>query len=242
MSTVSKRIDYPTSDGKPMAETDAHRAVIMDSIAILDDFYSDQPMVYVSGDLLLFYKEGDRRVHLAPDVFVVFDVEKRQRDNFLLWEERCGPQFVLEVTSKSTRQVDIGKKHHIYQDVLRVPEYFLFDPLGEYLKPALKGYRLQGPDYQPIASVDGRLPSDVTGFHLVANGKRLDFYDPRTRTVRKTPVAAARETAQIERAGRERAEADRERAEAGRERAEAELAELRAELSRLRGGESEASH
>src|SRR5260370_4266949 len=122
------RIDYPTSDGRPMAETDIHRDLMIDSIQSLEDHYSDDANVYVSGNLLVFYVRGDRRRHLSPDVFVVRGVPKRKRDNYLIWEEGRGPEFVLENTSKSTREEDVDDKFVLYQDELRVPEYFLFDP------------------------------------------------------------------------------------------------------------------
>ena len=47
----------------------------------------------MSGDLLIYYEEGDPRVSIAPDVFVVFGVEDRQRPNYKLWEEGRAPAF-----------------------------------------------------------------------------------------------------------------------------------------------------
>ena len=57
--------DYPTSDGKPMAETDIHRDVMVQSIWSLDHWFADEPMVYVSGNLLVYYVPGNKRKHLA---------------------------------------------------------------------------------------------------------------------------------------------------------------------------------
>ncbi len=139
---AAEDLDYPTSDGKPMAETDWHRDLMMALIQTLSAYYADDPMVYVSGNLLVFYEPGNRRRHLSPDVFVVRGVEKRQRPNYLIWEERKGPEVVIELTSSSTREEDIEGKYELYQDTLCVPEYFLFDPLGDYMRPQLQGYRL----------------------------------------------------------------------------------------------------
>ena len=50
-----RAIEYPTSDGKPMAETDLHRDLLADGIGTLKHFYADRPSVYVSGHLLLYY-------------------------------------------------------------------------------------------------------------------------------------------------------------------------------------------
>ena len=68
---VKRRITYPTSDGKPMAETDTHRDLMTALIETLKAFYAAEPLVYVSGNLLLCYEEGNRRRHVSPDVFVV---------------------------------------------------------------------------------------------------------------------------------------------------------------------------
>src|SRR5665213_544717 len=129
----SKRITYPTSDGKPMAETDIHRRLMTELIASLQVFYSGDPLVYVSGNLLLCYEEGNRRKHVSPDVFVVRGVPKHERENYLLWEEGQSPRFVIELTSSSTRREDTNKKFELYRDVVKVREYFLFDPMGDYL-------------------------------------------------------------------------------------------------------------
>jgi Uma2 family endonuclease len=156
-------------------------------IKVLQAYYADNPMVYVSGNLLLFYTPGDRRVHLSPDVFVVKGVEKRPRLNYLTWEEGKAPDVVIELTSSSTRDEDVEDKYWLYQDKLKVTEYFLFDPLGDYLKPTLLGYRLFRGKYRPVKPVGGRLPSKVLGLHLEKRGKTLSLYNPETRQYLPTP-------------------------------------------------------
>src|SRR5262249_55509835 len=121
---VPRKNDYPTSDGKPMAETDRHRLLMEDLIRTLDRFYRDQKRIYVTGNLLLFYEKGDKRKHLSPDVMVVKGVPKRERLNYLVWQEGKAPQFVIELTSSSTRREDTRKKYDLYRDTLKVKEYF----------------------------------------------------------------------------------------------------------------------
>ena len=53
---VRPRTDYPTSDGRPMAETDFHRQLMTALIETLEDWYAAAPDTYVSGNLLLFYE------------------------------------------------------------------------------------------------------------------------------------------------------------------------------------------
>ena len=206
-STQTRTIDYPTSDGKPMAETDLHRRLMLDLIETLEAHFQDDPSVYVSGDLLLFYEEGNRRRHVAPDVFVVRGVPKRTRDHYLLWEEGHAPDFVIEVTSKTTRREDEGKKRTLYQDTLRIPEYFQFDPTEDYLRPPFQGHRLIGGRYEPIAPVGGRLPSVTLGLHLEREGTQLCLVDPTTGRRLPTP----REQVVEQRRRAEQAEAERDR-------------------------------
>lgn len=181
-------IDYPTSDGKPMAETDYHYRQLVDLRDTLDYRFADDPMVYVSGNLLMYYVEGDKRKHVSPDVFMVKGVEKKKRLYFLTWEEGKTPNAIIEVTSKSTRKEDIDTKFVLYRDVLKVKEYFLFDPFGDYLKPdRLRGYRLRKGEYAPIPLVDGRMASLVLGLHLEPDGNTLRLYDPETKAWLLTP-------------------------------------------------------
>ena len=144
-----------------MAETDHHRDQMVDTIKTLQSFFADDPMVYVSGNLLIFYVPGNKRRHISPDVFVVIGVRNGKRLNYIVWEEGKGPDVAIELTSSTTQSEDRKKKFLIYQDILRVREYFLFDPLGDYLDPRLQGYRLRRGKYTAIRPVKGRLPSEV---------------------------------------------------------------------------------
>lgn len=220
MATISSspisQNDYPTSDGKPMAETDWHRDLMNALIDTLKLHYRSKQRVYVSGNLLLFYEPGNKRRHLSPDVFVVKGVAKQDRPNYLLWQEGKAPNIVVEITSSTTRREDQGKKLQLYRDVLKVKEYFLFDPLGDYLQPPLQGYRLRAGAYYPIAVVAGRLPSRQLQLHLEGVGKVLRLYDPASGQWLLSP----RELADQAEETREQAEAERQHAEAARQQAE----------------------
>ncbi len=234
-----RAIEYPTTDGKPMAETELHLKDLVDTIQTLEDYFADRPRVYVGGNLLLFYEEGNRRKHVAPDVLVALDVPKLPlRDHYLVWVEGKAPDFITEITSRSTRKEDQKTKFAIYRDILRVREYVLFDPRAEYLKPPLQGYRLAGGDYVPIEPVAGRLPSEVLGLHLERDGERLRLFDPATGQYLLTRLerrdAADR---RAEDADRRAEDADRraEEAVADRRRLAEENERLRREIEALRG-------
>jgi Uma2 family endonuclease len=213
---------YPTSV-PDMPESEWHRSLMLWLIDSLTWYYRDVERVCVSGNLLIFYSRGDRRRHVSPDVFVVRGVEKRVRPNYLVWEEGQAPEFVIELTSSSTHTEDTGRKFRLYRDTLRVREYFLFDPDGDFLSPRLCGYRLRAGVYHSIRPRAGRLPSQVTGLHLEANGRELRLWDPTT--VAWLPTFPEREAA---------AEAARDAALAERDAATARVRVLEAELARLR--------
>jgi Uma2 family endonuclease len=199
---VDESWNYPTSDGQPMAETDWHRNLMIDLITVLRAYYAAEANVYVTGNLILCYEPGDRRRHISPDVFVVKGVEKRDRPNYLTWEEGKNPDLVIELTSQSTREEDVEDKFQLYQDRLQVPEYFLFDPLGDYLRPRLQGYRLKDGHYVPIGLVHGRMPSDVLGLHFEVQVDNLRLYNPTTDGY----LLTVEERIQEESAGRKQAE------------------------------------
>jgi Uma2 family endonuclease len=187
VKVVSEESTYPTSDGKPVAETDWHFEMMMVLRAILKAYYAREPMVYVSGNLLVFYEQGNRRRHVSPDVFVVKGVPKYPRGNYLIWREGKSLDLAIEVTSKTTKREDLRTKFELYQNVLRVREYFLFDPLGDYLEPPLQGYRLWRGRYVAIKPGAGRLPSKVLGLHLERDGNQLRLYNPATGLWLPTP-------------------------------------------------------
>jgi Uma2 family endonuclease len=206
-----------------MAETDYHYAQMVALRQMLDCRFADKPMVYVSGNLLLFYVRGNKRKHVAPDVFIVKGVEKKKRLYYLLWEEGKSPNGIIEITSKTTRKEDTDKKLVLYRDVLKVREYFLFDPFGDYLKPdRLRGYRLRRGEYEPIPLVDGRMPSKEFELHLEPDGLNLRLYDPATKQYVLTPEEHAEEERQRAQEANQHAEQERQRANAANQQADEE--------------------
>ena len=220
-------IDYPSSDGKPLAENDPQLHAIHYAFGALLLYYRDRPDVYVSADLLVYYEEGNPRVSVAPDVFVVFGVEDHMRMNYKVWEEGKGPDFVLEVASPNTWREDVERKPGIYAG-LGVREYFLFDPMGEHYTPRLQGYRLVEGRYERLSAVESidrtlTMRSDVLGLELHARaGGKVRFHD----SVTGEDLLSHGETHAALRSARHRAE----REATARRAAEARVAELEARL------------
>ncbi len=220
--------EYPTGDGKPMAETPLHGDNMVVSKEVLRERYARDPMTYVSGNMMMYYVRNDRRKHISPDVFVSRGIPNTYRDAYFVWVEGKGPDVAFEISSASTRKVDTNKKYQLYRDVLHVSEYILFDPYEEYLKPSLQGFRLQEGVYVPIQpTAQGRLYSEQLGLEMGRVGQFLRFYEPATGQM----LLTWKERHELEAEARRRAEADRQQAEADRVQAEAQR--LQAEADRL---------
>jgi Uma2 family endonuclease len=142
LTAAAPPISYPESDGKPMGETDVHTDALIYLREAQRDYFREDPQVYVAGNMLLYYEEGNPAALVAPDVFVVHGVAKGERRTYRLWDEGQPPRVVFEITLRGTRLEDLGTKRAVYA-MLGVQEYVLYDPLGEYLRPPLQGYRLQ---------------------------------------------------------------------------------------------------
>ena len=220
-------IIYPESDGKPMAETELHRDALINALIILIEAFKDKPDVCVSGNMMMYYVEGDPKKSISPDVFVSFGIGKKLRRTYRVWEEGKPPDFVLEFSSEKTHRTDQNEKKLLYASI-GVQEYFLYDPERQYLPTPLMGFRLVDGEYVPIpAGPDGSVMSVTLNLELRLRGNILGFYDTVSLKWLETPADTA-----AARADQEAARADQETEI--RKQAEAEAARLREELERLK--------
>ncbi len=240
---------YPESDGEPMAETEKHRKVMIDVIDILEQHFQHASDVHVSGNLLLYYEEGNPRKSVSPDVFMVRGLSKKELRTYKTWEQPPTLDFVLELASPSTFRRDFNEKKEIYQQILRVKEYFIYDPYGE-IDPDFIGFRLVDDVYEEMEFVEQRLLSETLGLALEARDGMLRLYNPGLETwlepswervdkaeTRATEEARARQEAETRatEATRARQEAETRAIEEARARQEieAELAKALAALKSL---------
>jgi Uma2 family endonuclease len=208
-----KETFYPESDGEPMGETEVHAEETMYLIEALKERFRDVPDVYVWGDMFLYFREGDPRSVVSPDVFAIKGVSKRRRRIYKFWEEGGrGPCFVIEVTSDSSRDEDLTGKKSLYER-LGVEEYVLYDPLGEYLDPRIQGFRLSGRRYAKIRlEDDGSLVSRTAGVTLRMEGDQIRLVETASgRSLPRYEEARARNRALEEEIARLRAELERAR-------------------------------
>jgi hypothetical protein len=141
---------------------------------------------------------------------------------------------VIELTSKRTGKFDKTKKKQIYQDDLRTPEYFIYDPV----KYEFLGYSLRDGRYEPIEpDASGRMVSEQLGLALqLWDG---DYANVTSRWLRWATLDGTLLPNEEELADEEkfRAEEQRLRAEEARLRAqeaERKAEELEAEIARYR--------
>ena len=251
-------IFYPEEDGEPMAVSDLHRRILMRTLQVFDEHFKQDPGAYVSGDILMYYVEGDPRKSVSPDVLVAFGLGKKNRGNYLVWVEGKVPDFAMEFSSKNTYQNDLGHKMELYAS-LGIQDYFLCDIEGLYLPSPLMGFTLVDGVYVPIsADVDGGMHSPALNldFHIGDVGRwvhspvpNLDFpadvmglgiYNPVADAWLQTPTESALAQAELASARAEDAEARAEDAEASAasasaraEDAEARAEDAEAEVARL---------
>ena len=245
--TIKKNL--PESDGKPMAETDKHRQQMIDLLDALKEYFRPEPGVYVTGNIFMHFRdEAGEWQSVAPDIFVVKGVEKKDRPSYNVEEEGKAPDLVIELVSRGSKVEDLGNKRIIYAG-LGVKEYFLFDPTGELLSEPLRGYRLEGNEYLPMTGA--RLHSEVLGLDLVVERGHLRLYDSKTgqrlltheeseaaRRAAEAKAKTAEAKAKAAEAKAKAAEAKTKAAEAKAAAAEAENARLREELARARDSKS----
>jgi Uma2 family endonuclease len=192
---------YPSSDGKPMAETGIHVLAIMALFGALDEFMKSRPDFYVAATMFWYWEEGNPRARCSPDVMVIRGVDKTIRRSFMSWRENNAvPCVIVEVSSKKTWRIDLGRKRDLYAR-LGVREYFAFDPDGKYLVPSLQGFRLRDGKLEECPSApDGSLICEELGVRLLSGGRVLRLLDAQTGAPILTPAERA-----------EKAEAENER-------------------------------
>jgi Uma2 family endonuclease len=229
VSPGEDEVEYPASDGQPMAETGIHVEAILQLFALFQDHLPATD--FIAADMFWYWEQGHPESRVAPDLMVVKGVSRAHRRSFFTWREGgTVPCIVFEMASEHTWREDLWEKRPRYER-LGVREYVLFDPEGEYLRPRLQGFRLVEGRYEPIEpDRDGRLRSEELGVFLRPEGLVLRLFDATT----GAPVPTRQEQIEQERrnAEQERRNAEQERYNAEQERRRADF--LAAEVERLK--------
>jgi Uma2 family endonuclease len=218
---------------------------------VFEQRFARQPTLLSLSDCRIDWDRPDLRAH-GPDLIVL------ERDEPWAWrswgtlhvkQERARPRLIIEVTSESTRQNDVGPKVEHYHRA-GVPLYVIVDEETEGGPLSLVGYRYEPKGYVPLPLDDhGRLHLEPFGLYLVLKGDRAALVDSATgkeqgdylavcealeAAVRSQQAAEARERMEFE--ARRAVERARVEAEQGLQVAE----KARAEAERQRREEAEA--
>src|SRR6185437_1601335 len=237
MSTPStiqptEEIDYPDSDGQPMAENTLQFRWITTIQGGLDALFRDNPDVFVAGDLFWYPVQGSNTIRTAPDALVAFGRPKGYRGSYMQWREgNIAPQVVWEILSPGNRAGELDDKFEFYRRY-GVEEYYQYDPDRD----RLRGWRREGDQLREILPIEGWI-SPRLGIRLEMEAGELVIYRPDgerfqtylemeqdKREERLGRLAAEARTEQE----RQRAEQERQQREAAQQRAEQLAAKLRA--------------
>lgn len=226
-------LELPTEDGIPL-ETNWHRIQINLLVDSVHHHWRGRQDYFAGGNMFIYYsfEQVRNRDYRGPDFFVVKGVDgARDREAWVVWEEEGRyPNVIVELSSPTTREVDLGPKKDLYEQTFRTPQYFCYDPDQEQLL----GWRLnRGPHYrEQEPNEQGWLWSDELdawlgkwhGEYLRVTATWLRFYTAEGELI-LTGEEAARRQAETE---REKTEAARRQAQEAEERARRLEEQLRA--------------
>jgi Uma2 family endonuclease len=121
-------IQYPDSDGKPMADNTKQARWIVVLFGNLTALFRDRLDVFVAMDLLWYPIEGEPLIRNAPDVLVVFGRPKGDRGSYQQWVEANVPlTVVFEILSPGNTVLEMEDKRAFYEEY-GVEEYYVYDP------------------------------------------------------------------------------------------------------------------
>ena len=200
--------DLPCDDGEPM-ETARHREQMQILIDSLHIHWAERTDYYVGGNMFVHYDPTNKRHSRGPDVFLVLDVDQRERKSWVVWQEGMRfPDVIIELLSDTTREVDKGEKKILYERLFRTPEYYLYDPFSQ----EFVAYHLRDGRYQELHLDASRtVSSGVTGLLLGIRDGWLRWL-----TAEGVIIPTPRELAEQE---HQRAEQEHQRAEQAHQQA-----------------------
>ena len=191
LKTVGSQSRFRLSDPPPRDPdemTSVKHLTITGSAHYLTRHLGNPGTTLVSAELYVVQAPGSpRRGRRRPDLLIAFDVDPAayyRSNGYVISEQGKPPDFVLEVASESTAEIDLGAKRDDYQR-FGIPEYWRFDETGEYYGERLAGERLVHSEYRPIPieqlsedTLQGH--SDVLDLDVRWHDGQLEWFDPAT--------------------------------------------------------------
>jgi len=210
--TLPTQNELPCDDGVPM-ETQRHKMQMDLLIDVLYPWLENRDHGYVGGNMFIYYSAAQvkNQDFKGPDFFAVLNVPKTERKSWVVWEEGKAPDVIIELLSESTATQDKTVKKEIYQNQMRVPEYFWYDP---FHPEDWAGFTLVNGSYQPLQpDAQNRYQSQQLGLALVqwqGNYKGVETVWLRWATLEGELLPTAQELAEL---AEERASQAQQRAE-----------------------------
>ncbi len=118
--------------------------------------------IFAASDLNLYYDLRHPQWYKRPDWFAVLGVPRLYDDqdlrlSYVMWQEGIAPFVVVELLSPGTEKEDLGRslrdvsqppnKWTVYEQILRVPYYFVFNRHTD----ELQAFGLVQERYQPLS-------------------------------------------------------------------------------------------
>ena len=212
-------IEYPDSDGQPIADNTLQFEWIVMLKGNLDLLFRERADVFVAGDHLIYPVEGDNTIRQAPDVYVACGRPKGHRGSYRVWAEGgVFPQVVFEVLSPGNRAGEMNRKRAFYR-TYGAEEYYIIDPDDN----TAEGFLRDGDVFREVADMNGHV-SPRLGIRFEVGGGRVAVFHPDGHPFLPFVELGARERESAERAATAEQEAEESRQKA--ERFAARLREL----------------
>ncbi len=128
--------------------------------------------IFIGADINLYYDSRHSQWYKRPDWFLSLGVEqgtdvRELRWSYVVWQEGVSPFLVVELLSPGTEDEDLGQKGRgrkvrelgkpplkwdVYEQILRVPYYVVFDRYEQNLRV----FQLHGNRYESAVLPDAR--------------------------------------------------------------------------------------
>ena len=133
LAAPDANIEYPSSDGMPLAETSLQYEWIVTFRENINWLLHDAE-AFVGADNFWYPVQGHAEITQAPDVYVALGRPKGHRPSYKQWEEGgVAPQVAIEVWGLTNTREGMRRKREWYARY-GVEEYYEYDPVRDTIK------------------------------------------------------------------------------------------------------------
>ncbi|MDQ3130713.1 MAG: Uma2 family endonuclease [Acidobacteriota bacterium] len=175
----TEEIIYPEQREDDMGETSFHYRVISDLMQMLRMFFREREDVFMTGNMNIYYVEGNPYKWFAPDILVAFGVQNHERSVYKIWQEKVFPQVVFEVASDRTWKNDVSGKLKLYEQ-LGAEEYYILDSEFKYLPSPLMAFRRENDALLPVEISGDKVFSPRLNLEIVRTENNFRLFNPQT--------------------------------------------------------------